>query len=50
MLSKDVPRHSICDICEECSQPFIVGMEGGASAASGFMCMGCSNKSFLRRG
>lgn len=41
LLSPDVPRHALCDICDSCHKPFISGMEGCTSSGRGLECLRC---------
>lgn len=45
LLSKDVPRHSLCDTCSKCRKKFLSGLEGCSFAPSagnfGIICLGC---------
>lgn len=42
MLSKDVPRHSLCDTCSKCKKKFISGVEGSTHSRDGVSCPRCN--------
>lgn len=41
LLSKDVPRHSLCDTCSQCGAKFISGVEGASFGGGGITCISC---------
>jgi hypothetical protein len=44
MLAKDVPRHSLCEVCSTCGQRFVGGVEGYSRGNHGTIhCPECSD-------
>lgn len=41
MLTKDVPRHSLCDTCDTCHQKYIGGEEGSMHSMGKVNCLRC---------
>lgn len=41
LLSRSVPRHSLCERCGRCNKLFISGMEGASFGVDGFTCLRC---------
>jgi len=42
LLSKDVPKHSLCETCSKCNGKFISGIEGCMFSGGGIQCTRCS--------
>lgn len=42
LLSKDVPRHSLCDRCDKCQRKYISGVEGSSHGRGMTTCLRCS--------
>ncbi len=42
LLTKDVPRHSLCHTCNGCGRKFIRGEEGCSYNDKGIICLSCS--------
>ncbi len=41
LLEKNVPKHALCDVCSDCKEPFMSGLEG-FSYKNGIVCLPCS--------
>jgi dihydroorotase len=46
LLSKDVPRHSLCETCQKCRKKFMSGLEGSSYGPEGVTCIKCSGGPF----
>ena len=51
LLTKDVPRHTLCDTCNTCARKFLLSVEGGQTSRGkeGFKCLQCAG-AFMRGG